>query len=160
MGKREGKLRQVKAEKTNFSRLVGKVKKKGKNKGALPSTIKNKKSSGGSGKRVEAYGFDLTNCQRPHLEKIPPDVLQQMCFVRGQGRNGNKQQLIESLLAFKIRIQTREVREMLYAQYLARCSKVYSNSTFSARGSVLEAIKTGGGAKRLSPANKKVPNMR
>ena len=135
MGKRESKLRQTKAEKGNFSRLVGKVKKKGKNKGQLPSMIK---KTGGGSKRVEAHGFDLTNCQRPHLEKMPPEVLQQMSFVRGQGRNGNKQQLIDGLLGFKIKIQTREVREMLYAQYLGRCATVYADSRFGAMQTTLD----------------------
>ena len=156
MGKRESKLRQAKAEKGSFSRLVGKVKKKGKHKGKLPNSIK----KGGGGKRVEAHGFDLTNCSRPHLEKMPPEMLAQMCFVRGEGRHGNKQQLIDGLLKFKVKIQTREVREMLYAQYLARCAKVYSDSSFGARGSVLDAIKKGNGLSSLSPVVKNTPNMR
>jgi hypothetical protein len=42
-----------------------------------------------------------------------------MSMVRGQGRQGNKQQLINGLLGFKMKIQTRDVREHLYAQYLA-----------------------------------------
>ena len=36
MAKRERKQRQAKAEKGNFQRLVGKVKKKGKHKGKMP----------------------------------------------------------------------------------------------------------------------------
>ena len=42
-----------------------------------------------------------------------------MSFVRGGGKQGNKQQLINGLLGFKLKIQERDVREHLYAQYLA-----------------------------------------
>lgn len=80
-----------------------------------------------------------------------------MAIVRGEGRHGNKQQLIGRLLAFKPKIEKREVREHLYAQYLARCSKMYEESAFSARGDVLKAIKLGG-IGSLKPA--KMPNPR
>jgi hypothetical protein len=154
MGKKERHARTAKAEKTSFSKLNNKIRKKGKNKGMLPQSMKSQK------KRVEQYGFDLTQASRPQLEKLPvrarlhpsllrrfsspaatqpqpaivvltsrwfsglrsilqEDDLRAMSMVRGQGRQGNKQQLINGLLGFKMKIQTRDVREHLYAQYLA-----------------------------------------
>ena len=113
------------------------------------------------------------------------DDLRGMSFVRGEGRQGNKQQLINGLLGFKMKIQKREVREHLYAQYLAvrgnsdhfatcasicilstvapcvqRCAKVYEQSAFAARGDVLKAIKLGAGVGALKKSPSKVPNAR
>ena len=141
MGKKERHARTAKAEKSSFSKLHNKIRKKGKNKGKLPQSAKSQR------KRVEQYGFDLTQAARPQLEKLPvrvntsihtvctccaiinsgcyllvhlqEDDLRAMSFVRGEGRQGNKQQLINGLLGFKMKIQKREVREHLYAQYLA-----------------------------------------
>ncbi len=53
-----------------------------------------------------------------------------MSFVRGEGRQGNKQQLINGLLGFKMKIQKRETREHLYAQYLAVCRNFKTRSAF------------------------------
>ena len=50
---------------------------------------------------------------------VQEEDLRAMSFVRGEGRQGNKQQLINGLLGFKMKIQKRETREHLYAQYLA-----------------------------------------
>ena len=65
MGKKERHARTAKAEKTSFSKLNNKIRKKGKNKGMLPQSMKSQK------KRVEQYGFDLTQASRPQLEKLP-----------------------------------------------------------------------------------------
>jgi hypothetical protein len=65
MGKKERHARTAKAEKTSFSKLNNKIRKKGKNKGMLPQAMKSQK------KRVEQYGFDLTQASRPQLEKLP-----------------------------------------------------------------------------------------
>ena len=69
MGKKERNARVAKAEKSSFSKLNNKIRKKGKNKGLLPSSAKSQK------KRVEQYGFDLTQAARPQLEKLPVRVL-------------------------------------------------------------------------------------
>eukprot|EP01043_Picozoa_sp_COSAG02_P013494 COSAG02_NODE_540_length_20599_cov_14.046339_16_plen_74_part_00 len=53
------------------------------------------------------------------LRAAQEEDLRAMSFVRGEGRQGNKQQLINGLLGFKMKIQKRETREHLYAQYLA-----------------------------------------
>jgi len=150
MGKSERNHRAAKAQKSSYSRMQNKIKKKGKHKGMLPQSLKKVQ------KRVEEHGFDLTNCNVRVLEKTPEEVLRQMSFVRGQGKHGNKQQLIKTLLSFKLKIEDRDVREGLYAQYLARCAKVYEHSSFAARGNVLKAIKLGG--TKLKPTH--VPNPR
>jgi hypothetical protein len=142
MGKKEKKARQAKAERGNYSKLINKVRKKGKNRGKLPQSLKSR------GKlRAERHGFDLTGMARPELERLGEEELRQMSFVRGQGKVGNKNRLIDVLLGFKLKIQKREVREGLYAQYLARCAKEYADSEFSARGDVLTAIRSLGGKK-------------
>ena len=69
MGKKEKNARVAKAEKSSFSKLNNKIRKKGKNKGMLPSSAKSQR------KRVEQYGFDLTQAARPQLEKLPVRVL-------------------------------------------------------------------------------------
>lgn len=69
MAKKERLARTAKAQKSSFSNLQNKIRKKGKNKGMLPSSIK--AQQGGKKKRVEKYGFDLTQCQRAQLEKMP-----------------------------------------------------------------------------------------
>ena len=63
MAKKERLARSAKAEKSSFSKLHNKIKNKGKNKGMLPPG-KNKR------KRVEQFGFDLTQAARPQLEKL------------------------------------------------------------------------------------------
>jgi hypothetical protein len=137
MGKQMKAARQAKAEKGNYGKLVNKVRKKGMHKGRLPQSLKR-----GSQQKTERFGFDLTGITRPQLEKLGEDELRQMSTVRGQGgRSSKKNSLIDSLLGFKAKIQTREVRESLYAQYLVRCAQEYQGSPFAARGSVLSAIR-------------------
>ena len=138
MGKKEKMARQAKAEKGNYRKLINRVRKKGKHKGRLPQTIKASRQQQG-----ERFGFDLTGISRPELERLPEDELRQMSFVRGQGKTGKKNDLIEKLLGFKGIILQRPTREALYAQYLVRCAKEYAGSPFSARGDVLAAIRMG-----------------
>ena len=133
--------RQAKAEKGNYRKLINRVRKKGKHKGKLPQTLKSHRHL-----RGERFGFDLTSIFRPELERLHEDELRRMSFVRGQGKTGKKNDLIEKILGFKGIIVQRPRREALYAQYLVRCAQEYTDSPFSARGDVLSAIRMGSGS--------------
>ena len=74
MAKKERLARSAKAEKSSFSKLHNKIKKKGKNKGMLPQPGKSQR------KRVEQYGFDLTQASRPQLEKLSVRACSTTCL--------------------------------------------------------------------------------